>query len=187
MTPRTTPSPLDVPADFAGIPKLAQHLCFALYSASGLMTKLYRPLLEPLGLTYPQYLAMLALWEHAPRTVGEVGETLGLDSATLTPLLKRLEANGMVTRRRDPADERRVLVEPTPRGQALREDAKAVSRIRTIRDFEAFLRDAGGFSHAAAKAIASGGFRANPNPRDEGGMDDLLDLQRQAERLFSAI
>ena len=127
MTPRTTPSPLDVPADFAGIPKLAQHLCFALYSASGLMTKLYRPLLEPLGLTYPQYLAMLALWEHAPRTVGEVGETLGLDSATLTPLLKRLEANGMVTRRRDPADERRVLVEPTPRGQALREDAKAVS------------------------------------------------------------
>ena len=62
MTPRTTPSPLDVPADFAGIPKLAQHLCFALYSAGGLMTKLYRPLLEPLGLTYPQYLAMLALW-----------------------------------------------------------------------------------------------------------------------------
>ncbi|SDA53128.1 MarR family winged helix-turn-helix transcriptional regulator [Mesorhizobium qingshengii] len=127
MTTRTTLSPLDVPADFAGIPKLAQHLCFALYSASGLMTKLYRPLLEPLGLTYPQYLAMLALWEHAPRTVGEVGETLGLDSATLTPLLKRLEANGMVTRRRDPADERRVLVEPTPQGQALRESAKAVS------------------------------------------------------------
>lgn len=127
MTTRTIPSPLDVPADFAGIPKLAQHLCFALYSASGLMTRLYRPLLEPLGLTYPQYLTMLALWEHAPRTVGEVGETLGLDSATLTPLLKRLEANGMVTRRRDPADERRVLVEPTPRGQALRESAKAVS------------------------------------------------------------
>jgi DNA-binding MarR family transcriptional regulator len=127
MTTRTTPSRLDVPADSAGIPKLAQHLCFALYSASGLMTRLYRPLLEPLGLTYPQYLTMLALWEHAPRTVGEVGETLGLDSATLTPLLKRLEANGMVTRRRDPADERRVLVEPTPRGQALRESAKAVS------------------------------------------------------------
>ncbi len=127
MTTRTTPSRLDVPADPAGIPKLAQHLCFALYSASGLMTRLYRPLLEPLGLTYPQYLTMLALWEHSPRTVGEVGETLGLDSATLTPLLKRLEANGMVTRRRDPADERRVLVEPTPRGQALRKGAKAVS------------------------------------------------------------
>jgi DNA-binding MarR family transcriptional regulator len=127
MTTRTTLSPLDVPADSAGIPKLSQHLCFALYSASGLMTRLYRPLLEPLGLTYPQYLAMLALWEHAPRTVGEVGGTLGLDSATLTPLLKRLEANGMVTRRRDPADERRVMVEPTPRGWALRESAKAVS------------------------------------------------------------
>ena len=65
------------------------------------------------------------------------------------------------------------------------EDAKAASRIRTIRDFEAFLRDAGGFSHAAAKAIANGGYKANPNPRDEGGMDDLLDLQRQAESLFS--
>ena len=65
------------------------------------------------------------------------------------------------------------------------EDAKAASRIRTIRDFEAFLRDAGGFSHAAARAIASGGYKANPNPRDEGGMDDLLDLQRQAESLFS--
>ena len=65
------------------------------------------------------------------------------------------------------------------------EDAKAASRIRTIRDFEAFLRDAGGFSHTAARAIASGGYKANPNPRDEGGMDDLLDLQRQAERIFS--
>ena len=127
MTTRTIPSPLDVPADFAGIPKLDQHLCFALYSASGLMTRLYRPLLEPLGLTYPQYLTMLALWERAPSTVGELGEALGLDSATLTPLLKRLEANGLVTRRRDAADERRVLVEPTPQGKALREGAKAVS------------------------------------------------------------
>jgi DNA-binding MarR family transcriptional regulator len=127
MTSKTTSSALDAPADFAGIPKLDQHLCFALYSASGLMTRLYRPLLEPLGLTYPQYLTMLALWEHAPRTVGELGETLGLDSATLTPLLKRLEANGLVTRRRDSADERRVLVEPTRQGGALRESAKAVS------------------------------------------------------------
>ena len=108
MTTRTTASPLDVPADFAGIPKLEQHLCFALYSASGLMTRLYRPLLEPLGLTYPQYLAMLVLWERAPSTVGALGEALGLDSATLTPLLKRLEANGLVTRRRDAADERRA-------------------------------------------------------------------------------
>jgi len=127
MTTIAETGALGVPADSAGTPRLDQHLCFALYSASGLMTRLYRPLLEPLGLTYPQYLTMLALWEHAPRTVGELGETLGLDSATLTPLLKRLEANGVVTRRRDAADERRVLVEPTRQGQALRESAKAVS------------------------------------------------------------
>ncbi|PWJ91512.1 DNA-binding MarR family transcriptional regulator [Mesorhizobium loti] len=127
MTTKQTSDVIDVPADFAGIPKLDQHLCFALYSASGLMTRLYRPLLEPLGLTYPQYLTMLALWEHAPRTVGDLGDALGLDSATLTPLLKRLEGNGLVTRRRDAADERRVLVEPTQQGRALREGAKAVS------------------------------------------------------------
>ena len=129
MTEKTTKSTSDVPADAAGtfhVPQLDQQLCFALYSASGLMTKLYRPLLDPLGLTYPQYLAMLALWERAPSTVGELGEALGLDSATLTPLLKRLEAGGLVTRRRDPADERRVLVEPTAKGQALREQAKSV-------------------------------------------------------------
>ena len=130
MTTKTIDRTSDVPAQAAGtvkVQRLDQQLCFALYSASGLMTKLYRPLLEPLGLTYPQYLTMLALWEHAPRTVGELGDALGLDSATLTPLLKRLEANGLVTRRRDAADERRVLVEPTPQGKALREGAKAVS------------------------------------------------------------
>jgi DNA-binding MarR family transcriptional regulator len=130
MTTTTTPSASDVPAEAAGtirVPRLDQQLCFALYSASGLMTKLYRPLLDPLGLTYPQYLAMLALWERAPSTVGELGEALGLDSATLTPLIKRLEAGGLVTRRRDMADERRVLVEPTAKGQALRGRVKEVS------------------------------------------------------------
>ncbi|RWC32366.1 MAG: MarR family transcriptional regulator [Mesorhizobium sp.] len=126
MTTETTTKSKQAPAQFAGVAKLDQQLCFALYSASGLMTRLYRPLLDPLGLTYPQYLAMLALWERAPSTVGELGEALGLDSATLTPLLKRLEAGGLVTRRRDPADERRVLVEPTAKGQALREQAKSV-------------------------------------------------------------
>jgi DNA-binding MarR family transcriptional regulator len=126
MTTETTGDTMEVPAGFAGMPKLDQQLCFALYSASGLMTRLYRPLLDPLGLTYPQYLAMLALWERAPSTVGELGEALGLDSATLTPLLKRLEASGLVTRRRDTADERRVLVEPTAKGQALRERASSV-------------------------------------------------------------
>lgn len=130
MTEKTTKSTSDVPAEAAGtirVPRLDQQLCFALYSASGLMTKLYRPLLDPLGLTYPQYLAMLALWEHAPSTVGTLGQALGLDSATLTPLLKRMEAGGLVTRRRDAADERRVLVEPTAKGQALRAHMKDVS------------------------------------------------------------
>ncbi|WP_214476938.1 MarR family winged helix-turn-helix transcriptional regulator [Mesorhizobium sp. dw_380] len=130
MTGKTTKSASDVPAEAAGtirVPRLDQQLCFALYSASGLMTKAYRPLLEPLGLTYPQYLVMLALWERAPSTVGELGAALGLDSATLTPLIKRMEAGGLVTRRRDAADERRVLVEPTAKGRALRAHAQDVS------------------------------------------------------------
>jgi MarR family transcriptional regulator, organic hydroperoxide resistance regulator len=114
--------------DGGGLLRLDRQLCFALYSASSLVTRLYRPLLEPLGLTYPQYLAMLVLWEKAPRTVGELGEVLGLDSATLTPLLKRLEGGGLVSRKRDPADERRVLVEPTAAGTALRERAKVVPK-----------------------------------------------------------
>lgn len=112
----------------AGPPRLDQHICFALYSASAMVTRLYRPLLEPLNLTYPQYLAMLVLWEKSPRTVGELGEALRLDSATLTPLIKRLEAAGYVTRRRDTADERRVLIAPTPEGDALREKAADVPR-----------------------------------------------------------
>ncbi|HEX6913526.1 MAG TPA: MarR family transcriptional regulator [Longimicrobium sp.] len=100
--------------------RLERQLCFALYSAANLTTRLYRPLLEPLGITYPQYLAMLALWERAPRSVGALGGALGLDSGTLTPLLKRLEAGGLVTRTRDAADERRVLVGLTPAGLDLR-------------------------------------------------------------------
>ena len=130
MTTKNETMTKQAPAQDAGaleVPRLDQQLCFALYSASGLMTKLYRPLLDPLGLTYPQYLAMLALWQRSPMTVGELGEALGLDSATLTPLIKRMEAGGLVTRRRDHADERRVLVEPTARGQALRANIKDVS------------------------------------------------------------
>ena len=127
--------------------RLERQLCFALYSAANLTTRLYRPLLEPLGITYPQYLAMMALWERAPRSVGALGEALGLDSGTLTPLLKRLEAGGHVTRTRDAADERRVLVDLTPAGRALRERAAAIPE--TLRcglplalDDAAALRDA---------------------------------------------
>lgn len=115
-------------ANEASFLRLDQHVCFALYTASGLMTRIYRPLLEPLGLTYPQYLAMLALWEYAPSTVSEVSDRLGLEPATLTPLLKRLEQAGLVTRRRDKDDERRVLIEPTVAGHALRERARTVPR-----------------------------------------------------------
>lgn len=106
--------------------RLDQQLCFPLYAASNLMTRLYRPLLEELGLTYPQYLAMLALWEASPCTVSALGERLLLDSGTLTPLLKRLEAAGLVRRVRDAADERRVLVSLTDNGLALRDRADGV-------------------------------------------------------------
>lgn len=114
--------------DFAGRNPLAldQQLCFSLYTAGRLMTRLYRPALEPLGLTYLQYLAMLALWERSPESVGELGRRLDLDSGTLTPLLKRLELAGLVTRTRDPLDERRVVVDLTAKGRDLRAGAAKV-------------------------------------------------------------
>ena len=107
MTARAKPKAKEAAAP-AAVPQLRldNQLCFALYAASGLVTRAYRPLLEPLGLTYPQYLVMLVLWEDAPRTVKALGQALDLDSGTLTPLLKRLEAARFVTRRRDAQDER---------------------------------------------------------------------------------
>ena len=105
---------------------LDHQLCFALYSASLAMTRFYKPLLDPLGLTYPQYLVMLVLWEGDGITVSQLGERVALDSGTLTPLLKRLEASNFVRRLRDVADERRVLVQLTPAGRALRSKAMAV-------------------------------------------------------------
>ena len=106
--------------------QLDHQLCFALYSASLAMTKLYKPLLEPLGLTYPQYLAMLALWERDGLTVSELGERLRLDSGTLTPLLKRLELAGLVQRSRAAEDERRVHVELTTAGRRLKLRARKI-------------------------------------------------------------
>jgi len=106
--------------------RLDNQLCFALYGAANRMTRLYRPLLDAMGLTYPQYLAMLVLWEQSPRTVGALGDALDLDSSTLTPLLKRLEAGGLVARHRDPEDERRVIVDLTDKGRALRDRAEAI-------------------------------------------------------------
>jgi MarR family transcriptional regulator, organic hydroperoxide resistance regulator len=104
--------------------RLDNQLCFALYSASLAMTKLYKPLLDELGLTYPQYLVMLVLWESDGPMVSELGQRLSLDSGTLTPLLKRLEAAGLVSRLRDVADERRVHIHLTAAGRKLK--ARAV-------------------------------------------------------------
>ena len=103
-------------------------LCFGLHAASRAMTAVYRPLLEELGLTYPQYLVMLLLWEDEPRLVKELGLTLELDSGTLSPLLKRLEAAGLVRRERRVTDERAVEVTLTPEGSALQERARHVPR-----------------------------------------------------------
>lgn len=105
---------------------LDNQLCFALYSTSLAMTKLYQPLLKALGLTYPQYLVMLVLWESDGISVSELGERLFLDSGTLTPLLKRLQHAGLLQRQRSAVDERRVQIVLSPAGQALREQAKLV-------------------------------------------------------------
>ena len=103
--------------------KIDNFVCFALYSAGHAFTRLYKPLLDPLGLTYPQYLVMAVLWEKDGRTVGEIGEKLLLESSTLTPLLKRLETAGMVRRTRDRDDERVVRIQLTPKGAELKQKA----------------------------------------------------------------
>ncbi len=102
---------------------LDRQVCFPLYAATNLLNRLYGPVLRQLGLTYPQYLVMLVLWEQQPQTVGALGARLYLDSGTLTPLLKRMEAAGYITRTRDPEDERRVVIGLTDKGKALREQA----------------------------------------------------------------
>ncbi len=106
--------------------QLDRQLCFALYAASQAMTALYRPLLAPLGLTYPQYLVMLVLWQDDGLSVSQLGQRLELDSGTLTPLLKRLEQAGWLQRQRDTADERRVLLQLSDAGRALKVRARAV-------------------------------------------------------------
>ena len=105
---------------------LDRQVCFALAAASRSVIGVYRPVLEPLGLTHPQYLVMLALWERSPRTVRDISEALHLDPATLSPLLKRLESAGLLTRARSAADERALDVALTPSGAALRAEAEKV-------------------------------------------------------------
>jgi DNA-binding MarR family transcriptional regulator len=106
--------------------RLDNQICFAVYSAAHAFNRVYKPLLERLGLTYPQYLVMLVLWERDGVPLKDVGERLFLDSGTLTPLLKRLEAAEFVKRTRSTADERQVLIALTPQGLALKEKARAV-------------------------------------------------------------
>lgn len=105
---------------------LDNQVCFALHSTSLLMTKVYKPLLQSLGLTYPQYLAMLVLWEQDALTVGEISHRLLTDPGSLTPLLKRLEAENLLKRTRSREDERVVIVELTDAGRALQEEAKRI-------------------------------------------------------------
>jgi DNA-binding MarR family transcriptional regulator len=116
-----------LPDELKALLHIDRQLCFLLYRASGRMTKVYRPILEPLGLTYPQYLVMLVLWTDSPRSVGDLGRALELEIGTLSPLLKRMEAAGLIARTRDPKDERRVSVALTQAGRALQ--AKALERV----------------------------------------------------------
>ncbi|GAA1625674.1 MarR family transcriptional regulator [Kribbella alba] len=111
------------PSEDVDLLALDRQVCFALAVASRSVIALYRPLLEPLGLTHPQYLVMLALWEESPLSVKQLSGLLQLDPGTLSPLLKRLESSGYVTRRRDPHDERSLAVTLTEAGQSLRTEA----------------------------------------------------------------
>ena len=129
MNTKTSPANIDATADAAAVaqaPQLDQQLCFALYSTSLAMTRVYKPLLSALGITYPQYLALLVLWEDDGLSVGELGKRLFLDSGTLTPLLKRLESLTLVSRLRAVDDERRVRITLTPAGRALRAKAAQI-------------------------------------------------------------
>ncbi|MGV1751405.1 MarR family winged helix-turn-helix transcriptional regulator [Agrobacterium sp. CG674] len=111
-----------------GLLRLDMQICFALYGASHAFNRAYKPLLEPLGLTYPQYLVLMALWEKETATVKVLGEMLGLDSGTLSPLLKRLEQAGLITRKRGTVDERQVMIALTPEGMEMKTRAADVMR-----------------------------------------------------------
>jgi DNA-binding MarR family transcriptional regulator len=123
-----TPESARPRADLLGqIPNVDGQLCFALYAASHAVARAYEPILEPLGLSYTQYFTMLVMWESTtPVSVGELGARLGLDSGTMSPLLKRLESMGLVVRQRDATDERRVLVALTPTGTGMATHAASI-------------------------------------------------------------
>lgn len=149
---------------------LDRMLCFAIYSANGAFNRAYRPLLDRLGLTYPQYLVLMALGEAESLTVGEIGTRVFLESNTLTPLLKRLEAAGHLVRRRDAADERQVRVSLTEQGQALLRDACGVTealagRLAISEQQAMALRD----SIAALRDVLAETSQAGAAPQDRDG------------------
>jgi len=147
---------------------LERQVCFALAVANRTVLGVYRPLLEPLGLTHPQYLVMLALWERAPMSVREIAEALRLDSPTLSPLLKRLEAAGLITRTRSSTDERQLVVELTEAGRDLRAEAEKIpfAVVRTLGVdldvLEDLHRVLGTVNQAAEAAIATGSITLEP-------------------------
>lgn len=135
--------------------RLGAQLSFALYGAANRMVRLHKPFLEPLGLTFPQYLVILELLDGAPVSVGVLGNQLGMDTGTITPLVKRIEAAGFVTRTRDPDDERRVMVDLTPAGRALESEIRGIpDKIKTLcqlteSDFEELRVSLDGLGHPA--------------------------------------
>lgn len=135
--------------------RLGAQLSFALYGAANRMVRLHKPFLEPLSLTFPQYLVILELLDGAPVPVGVLGNQLGMDTGTITPLVKRIEAAGFVTRMRDPSDERRVMVDLTPAGRALESEIRGIpDKIKTLcqlteSDFEELRVSLDGLGHPA--------------------------------------
>lgn len=127
--------------------RLEDQLCFAVYSAAHAFTRFYKPLLDELGITYPQYLVLLVLWESDALPVSRIGARLGLDSGTLTPLLKRMEAAGLVQRQRSPRDERQVLVTLTERGRAQRPVAEGFPQ-RILNASQCSAEEIGALQHA---------------------------------------
>jgi DNA-binding MarR family transcriptional regulator len=143
---------VDAGADFDPL-RLDHQLCFPLYAATNLIQRLYRPLLAPLGLTYSQYLVMLVLWERTSVNVSDLRACLHLDNGTVTPLLKRMERAGFVTRRRDADDERRVIVALTPLGAALHDRARAIPT--TLASRLPVAREDGEALHSLATGLVS--------------------------------
>jgi DNA-binding MarR family transcriptional regulator len=154
-------APVDAATSTDDVLALENQVCFALVVASRSVLSLYRPVLEPLGLTHPQYLVMLALWSEDRRSAGNLAATLALEPATLSPLLKRLEAAGLVTRRRSGSDERVLLIELTEKGRTLRREAEAIPQKivaqlgMAIGELEALRSSLHAVTAAAAAAPAS--------------------------------